>query len=71
MRTQEIRITKGGLSDNIYAGRLSKDGTEWLDKKDVTNDFLAAVVDRWAGSSQVITGSNAKKYTLTLKIEDE
>ena len=67
MKINDIRIAKGGLSDNIYAGRLSIDGSEWLDKKDVTNDFLGAVIARWAGCKQTIKGSDGSKYELTLK----
>lgn len=70
MKVQEIRVAKGGLSDNIYAGKLSKDGTKWLEKKDVTNDFLGAVVARWAGKTQTITSSKGEKYVLTLAIVD-
>jgi len=67
MGLENIRIAKSSLTDNIYAGYLSKDKMRWLKKVDVTNDFLQAVIDRWAGFGQTITGSNGKKYRITLK----
>jgi hypothetical protein len=37
---RQIRVSKGALSDTIYAGHLNKAGNMWLDgKQDVTEDF--------------------------------
>lgn len=43
----DIRIATAALSGRIYAGRVSKDGTRFLDgKKDVTSDVLKAVIEK-------------------------
>ena len=41
--SNEIGIRYQPLSGKIYAGRLSKDGTYFLDKQEVTNDVLESV----------------------------
>lgn len=63
----DIRIAKSGLTDNVYAGMISSDGTTWLQKKDVTTDFITAVLHRWAGFSQTINASDGKSYRITVK----
>lgn len=64
MKTEHIRLGKGSLTDNIYAGQLSKDKKRWLSKKDVTSDFLKAVIERWRNTFQVITAPNGVKYRI-------
>ena len=41
--SDQIGIRYQPLSGKIYAGRLSKDGTYFLDKQEVTNDVLESV----------------------------
>lgn len=44
--SKKIHVARSPLTNNIYAGSASKDGTRWLsDKTDVTNDAICAVVD--------------------------
>jgi len=45
-----LRLAVAALTDNVYVGRLTKDGTCFLDsKQDITSDFLKAVIDRFEG----------------------
>lgn len=62
MNLNNIRIVKSAIDDTIYAGYISKDGTTWKQKKDVTSDFLAAVIARWNGYEEIITSSDGKQY---------
>lgn len=43
----KLRIATAAMSGRIYAGRVNKDGTSFLDGKvDVTSDVLRAVIDK-------------------------
>ncbi len=67
MKIDEIRVAKGSLSDRIYAGKLAKNNIEWLQKKDITNDFLSAVIERFAGFTEKITSSDGKTYRISVR----
>lgn len=42
----KLHLSRSPLTNNIYCGSVSKDGTTWLSNKtDVTNDAICAVVD--------------------------
>jgi hypothetical protein len=45
MKANEIRIAVSPLSNTIYAGKTNKQGNEWLDKEDVTEDVIGAVAE--------------------------
>jgi hypothetical protein len=63
----ELRLAKSALTDKIYAGKLSKDGIFFKSgKTDVTNDFLAAVIERWAGYEETIVAGD-KTYVIRVK----
>lgn len=67
MNLKNIHIAKSALTDDIYAGYVNKDGQTWRDKKNVTSEFLAAVVARWNGYKQMITVSNGKRYEVAVR----
>lgn len=67
MGIENIRIAKGAISDRVYAGYLNKDKQTWRQKHDVTNDFLAAVIERWVGYEETITSSSGKRYSITVR----
>jgi hypothetical protein len=67
MSIENIRIAKGSISDRVYAGYLNKDKQTWRQKVDVTNDFLAAVIERWNGYEEIITSSDGKKYKMSVR----
>jgi hypothetical protein len=45
MKANEIRIAVSPLSNTIYAGKTNKQGNEWLDKADITEDAIGAVAE--------------------------
>lgn len=67
MNLNNIRLGHSKLSDNIFAGYLSKDGKTWEQKKDITSDFIGAVIDRFAGYRETLTVSDGRKYEITVK----
>lgn len=60
----KIRLAKSALTDHVYAGIPSRDNLGFTSQKDVTNDFLKAVVERFGGYETVITVSNGQKWKL-------
>lgn len=67
----ELHIAKGAISDNVYAGFLDTTKTHFMKKKDITGEFMQAVVDKFAGYQEVFY-LDGKKYKLTLEeIEEE
>ncbi len=67
MGIENIRLGHSKLSDRIFAGYLSKDGKRWISKKDITSDFIGAVIDRFSGYRETITVSDGRKYEITVK----
>jgi hypothetical protein len=61
-----------GCLDNIYLGKLNKDKTMWLNKRDITNNFFQVVLERFNGCETEIVSSSGKRYLLTCQeIVDE
>jgi hypothetical protein len=67
MNLNNIRLAHSKLSDNVYVGYLSKDGKTWQKKKDITSDFLGAVIDRFSGYVEKISCNDGSKYEITVK----
>jgi NAD dependent epimerase/dehydratase family enzyme len=67
MSIGNIRLAVGGISDRVYAGYVNEDQRTWREKKDITNDFLAAVIERWNGYEETIKSSDGKRYKITVK----
>ena len=67
MKADEIRVAHSELSDRVYAGKLSKDEKCWTQKKDITSDFLAALISKFGGCVSEINGSNGTKHEITVK----
>lgn len=63
-----LRLGVGGITDNVYVGRVSKSGMEWLDKQDVTNDFLACVIDKFSDNETTITSSSGEQYSVVVAL---
>lgn len=63
---EKLVLSKGSMSDNIYAGVLNKAGTMFLNKTDVTNHFIDCVIKRWEGQKETIT-AGTQKWEITVK----
>lgn len=67
-KLDNIRLAKSALNDTIYIGVLNKNGDTWIDKKDITDDFLRAVIARWNGFEETITSTiDKKEYKISIK----
>jgi hypothetical protein len=56
-------LGKGSLTDNIYIGTLNKAKTHWIHKKDITNNFLQVVLERFNGYEEILSDGK-KKYKI-------
>lgn len=65
----DITIACAALSGRIYAGKLNKSRTAFLDgKQDVTSDVLKAVIDKVGfGQPHVVTANGIPEYEITVK----
>ena len=61
---KNMRLALGGITDNVYVGRVNKVGTEWIDKQDITNDFLACVIDKFVDNETTITSGTGEKFSV-------
>lgn len=68
MKAEEISIKVSPLTNTIYAGKVNKKGTEWLDKIDVTEQVLSAVAQYMDGQYSNI---NFAAGTLTWKPKEQ
>ena len=63
---EKITLDIGALTDNVYAGVLNKNRTQWLHKVDVTNAFIDCVIKRWEGQVEEIGDGNSM-WEITVK----
>ncbi len=65
----KITIACAALSGRIYAGRVNKAGTAFLDgKQDVTSDVLKAVIDKVKpGHVETVTVDGAPRYEIEVR----
>jgi hypothetical protein len=76
MKDTKFAISQSPLTNNIYVGRLNKEGSKYLEKKDMTMEAISSVVDHIRqiqdeeGNNTISISAKGKKYSLTLTIED-
>lgn len=67
MSTNELRLAVAALTEKVYVGRLTEDGTCFRDgKQDITNDFLKAVIDRFEDGGE-ITSSTGETWVIAVR----
>lgn len=49
----DLRLGASELTDEVFVGILDKKGMLWKHKKDITNDFIHAVIQIWKNQKQV------------------
>ena len=50
MKASEIHLAVSPLSNTIYGGKVAKNGMEWTQKHDVTEQVLSAVAQYMNGT---------------------
>lgn len=64
---ENLRLSMTGVMEQIVVGTPSKDGKSMLNQKNVTNDFVATVID-WCGKNgRIVTASNGEQWDISVK----
>ena len=62
----KVRLSMSALTEEIFVGTLSNDGKSFKHKKNITNDFIKALIDWGGGYRRTITAGD-KKWEVTVK----
>lgn len=66
----KVTLGVSPLTNTVFAGVSKKNprgpGLMWLSKKDVTQDFLGAVIQRWENQKEIIQ-SGKDKWEISVK----
>ena len=63
----DLQMNISPLTDEIFVGIQEKNKNEWKHKINLTNNFLACVIQRWNGYKQEIIRQDGKKYVVSVK----
>ncbi len=64
---EKLRLGISAMSDQCFAGILSKNDRMWLHKVNVHNDFIHAVITKWNGQIETVTDANGTVYEISIK----
>lgn len=64
---EKIKLGHSSMSDSVYAGTVNAKSKKWINKIDVTNDFLACVIARFGGFREEIQSEDGKIYEIMVK----
>ena len=67
MSLENVRLGHSKLTDRVFAGYLGKDEMTWVKKKDITSDFIGAVIERFSGYKETISVSDGRVFEITVK----
>jgi hypothetical protein len=68
MAYENLRLGVSPLTKTVFAGRVNKKGDVWVDRKDVTQDFLRCVFDYFEPDKEnTITSDGKPVFTVTVK----
>lgn len=64
---QKLRLGHSPMSDSIFAGTLARGKRVWLNKVNLTDDFIGCVIDRFGGHETEVEDAEGNKYLITVK----
>lgn len=68
MAYENLRLGVSPLTKTVFAGRVNKKGDVWVDRKDVTQDFLRCVFDYFEPDTEnTITSDGKPVFIVTVK----
>ncbi len=67
MEVEDIRLAVSPLTGKIYAGKINTAKTDWLNKTDVTNDFIHAVIERYNGKIEKVTRGDGRRFQIIVR----
>lgn len=64
---EKLRLSMTALTETIVVGIPSKDNISMLHQKDITNDFIATLIE-WNGNARrTVTGSDGTEWEITVR----
>ena len=68
MAYKNLRLGVSPLTKTVFAGRLNKKGNLWVDKVDITEDFLRCCVDYFEPNTEnTIMADGKPVFIVTVK----
>lgn len=64
---EKLRLSVMALSGEVCIGTPSKDNKGFNNKKDVTSDFIKAVIEKFGGMQTYLTVEGEKEWTIIVK----
>ena len=66
---EKLHLNMSELTNEVFVGTIEpKNKNLWKNKKDVTNEFIACVIQKWKGHKQEFTSrTDGKKYEISVK----
>lgn len=66
LKPRKFAIQKG-IGDKVFVGTASKCGTFFIDKEDLTQEFIRTVIDMYNGTETVVTNkADHRKYSIVV-----
>lgn len=67
MKAEQIALGVSPITKTVFAGRLNKGKNMWLEKTDVSDMFMACVIERFVGYVEEVEDNAGNKYEITVK----
>ena len=68
MAYKNLKLGVSPITKRVYAGRVSKKGNTWLDKVDITEQFLQCCLAYFdANTENTISADDKPVYIITVK----
>jgi hypothetical protein len=60
MAYENLKLGVSPITNTVFAGRVNKKGDMWIDKVDITKQFLACVVDYFSKEGITVIRANGE-----------
>jgi len=70
MAYEKLRMGVSPLTKTVYVGRVTKDEKMWIDKKDMTEEFLKCCAEYFEAGTENTLTVDGKPYLILIAKED-
>jgi len=68
MSCRNLKLGVSPLTKTVFVGRVNKEGNMWIDKSDVTEQFLSCCCDYFEKNTEnTISADGEPKFIITVK----
>lgn len=67
MAYEKLTLGVSPLTKTVFAGRLNKQGDMWIDKKDVTEDFLRCCLSYFENNTENTISIDGKPFAIIIR----